>query len=96
MTLGTPNAIAHVWISNDVKEVTDFEDLKKSALSVRALRDIPQNEEVCISYLHGRPGHVTGYDKRAERLRVEQGFECYCEMCIASRAGLRYVNIPSF
>lgn len=47
----------------------------------RALRDIEEGEQCCITYLGGDEEDLTMAARRA-RLRVHWGFQCMCERCL--------------
>lgn len=49
--------------------------------TIHALRDIPRNEEISISYLHDELGLP---EARQARLQRDYGFVCGCEICSSS------------
>jgi hypothetical protein len=55
--------------------------------TIHALREIDKGEEITISYLHDELGVRS---TRQKWLKEGYGFECACEICIASGSGQRH------
>jgi hypothetical protein len=61
--------------------------LPGSQFTIHALREIAEEEEITISYLHGELGIRSA---RQRRLKDGYGFECACEICSANDSGERH------
>ncbi|KAI0319514.1 hypothetical protein OF83DRAFT_1109832 [Amylostereum chailletii] len=51
------------------------------ALRIYALQDIPEGQEIMVSYIAGRNVYGSTKAERFERLNVRYGFYCACEAC---------------
>lgn len=64
-----PNACRFDYLDRDVDGNTD--------ITIRAINDIPEGREVCLSYFPAN----WGYTERQQRLMEDYGFHCICDRC---------------
>ena len=50
-------------------------------MTIRALRELAEGEEVTISYVD----RSLGYEERRKTLETHYGFECRCNRCVAEQ-----------